>query len=109
MSVLRLEAEGYTVIEASTATHGLYVLSQEPSVWLVTSGLLMSSGMNGLQLAREIRHRYQTQKKLLLITGYTEEAIPALAYLAGYDAVAFKPVVVLELKEMLEMLRRQEE
>ena len=101
------EEEGYIVLEASTGLEALDTLEHQQDIWLVI-GELALPGIGGLQFAREVKQRYPAQR-MFLLTEYTdEETIPALAYRVGYDAVLFKPIVVRELKEMLNMLLRQD-
>jgi signal transduction histidine kinase/CheY-like chemotaxis protein len=66
-----LEQLGYTVTRAASAAAALGALSNGRSVDLVFSDIMMPGGMNGVDLAREIRRR-RRGLPVLLTSGYAE-------------------------------------
>jgi len=86
---------GYLVRNVANARAALAALRADAAVDLVFSDVLMPGGMNGLELAREIRERFPGIP-VLLTTGYSASA---------QDAVR-QGVVVLQKPYDLEALRR---
>jgi CheY-like chemotaxis protein len=68
-----LDQLGYEVIRVASASAALGALSNGRSVDLVFSDIMMPGGMNGVQLAREIRSR-RPNLPVLLTSGYSEVA-----------------------------------
>ena len=68
-----LTSLGFSVIHVASADAALGALANARDIDLVLSDIMMPGGVNGLQLAREIRHRYPTLP-ILLTTGYVESA-----------------------------------
>jgi CheY-like chemotaxis protein len=68
-----LDQLGYEVIRVSSATAALGALSDGRSVDVVFSDVMMPGGMNGVQLAHEIRSR-RPGIPVLLTSGYAEAA-----------------------------------
>jgi signal transduction histidine kinase len=68
-----LEQLGYLVTRAASATAALGALSNGRPVDLVFSDIMMPGGMNGVELAREIRRR-RSDLPVLLTSGYSEAA-----------------------------------
>jgi signal transduction histidine kinase/CheY-like chemotaxis protein len=66
-----LEQLGYKVIRAASAAAALGALSNGRAVDLVFSDIMMPGGMNGVDLAREIRRR-RNDLPILLTSGYAE-------------------------------------
>jgi signal transduction histidine kinase/ActR/RegA family two-component response regulator len=64
---------GYEVTRASTAAAALGALANGRQVDIVFSDIMMPGGMNGIELAREIRRR-RAELPILLASGYTEAA-----------------------------------
>jgi PAS domain S-box-containing protein len=73
ISVEALSELGYQVLEAADAAQALDVLAREPDIALMFSDIGLP-GMNGCELALEVRRRYP-QVKLLLTSGYAEQAL----------------------------------
>lgn len=65
---------GYEVTRAASAAAALGALADGRSVDLVFSDIMMPGGMNGVELAREIRRR-RSDVPVLLTSGYAEAAI----------------------------------
>lgn len=69
-----LEGRGYQTQVATGGAQALQILTQERQFDLLFSDVIMPGGMNGVVLAREVRKLYPDMK-ILLTTGYTENAI----------------------------------
>jgi signal transduction histidine kinase/ActR/RegA family two-component response regulator len=65
-----LDQLGYKVIRVASASAALGALSNGRSVDLVFSDIMMPGGMNGVQLAREIRNRHRNLA-VLLTSGFS--------------------------------------
>jgi CheY-like chemotaxis protein len=68
-----MEQLGYRVTRAASAAAALGALSNGRPVDLVFSDIMMPGGMNGVELAREIRRR-RTNLPVLLTSGYADAA-----------------------------------
>jgi PAS domain S-box-containing protein len=95
-----LELDGHDVL---CAFDGLSVIekvgSYRPDVILLDIGL---PGIDGYQVARQLRDRYPKDGILLIaVTGYGGELNNARAQLAGFDHYLVKPVNLSALKERL--------
>jgi CheY-like chemotaxis protein len=62
---------GYGVIQAASAPAALAVLENGHGVDLVLSDIVMPGGMNGIELARELRRRHP-DLPIILSTGYSD-------------------------------------
>ena len=95
-----LELDGHDVV---CAYDGLSVnervAANQPEVILLDIGL---PGIDGYQVAQQLRLRYPTQELMLIaVTGYGGELTNTRARLAGFDHFLVKPVNLSALKEML--------
>ncbi|WP_454828443.1 response regulator [Paraburkholderia xenovorans] len=99
MSLL-LESDGYDVRVAHEARHALEVAAQfEPQIVLLDLGL---PGMDGLQLAGEMRKRPHTVNALLIaVTGYGQAADRQRSREAGFDHHLVKPVSTEEIQRVI--------
>jgi signal transduction histidine kinase/ActR/RegA family two-component response regulator len=68
-----LEQLGYEVTRAASAAAALGALADGPPVDIVFSDVMMPGGMNGIDLAREIRRR-RADLPIVLTSGYAEAA-----------------------------------
>ena len=68
-----LASLGFTVIHVTSADAALGALANERVVDFVLSDIMMPGGVNGVELAREIRRRYPNLP-IALMTGYIESA-----------------------------------
>jgi CheY-like chemotaxis protein len=68
-----LDELGYRVTRAASATAALGALANGRKVDLVFSDIMMPGGMNGVELAREVRRR-RSDTPVLLTSGYAEAA-----------------------------------
>ncbi|TMH33930.1 MAG: response regulator, partial [Betaproteobacteria bacterium] len=65
---------GYRVLVAPEARSALDVLEQEPGIDLLFTDVGLPDGINGRQLAEEVRGRWPTMK-VLFTTGYARNAV----------------------------------
>lgn len=65
---------GYEVTHASSAAAALGALADGRSIDLIFSDIMMPGGMNGVELAREIKKR-RSDVPVLLTSGYAEAAV----------------------------------
>jgi CheY-like chemotaxis protein len=73
-SVEMLEELGYRVLEASDGPSAIELLARNSSIDLLFTDVVLPGGMNGKQLADEIR-RTLPDVKVLYTTGYARNAI----------------------------------
>ncbi len=88
---------GYRVKVAASAQAGLDLLERESGIDLVFSDILMPGGMNGLELARDVRARYP-RIVVLLTTGYSSSVHEAV--LQGFEVLQ-KPYDLAMLERAL--------
>jgi signal transduction histidine kinase/CheY-like chemotaxis protein len=93
-----LDQLGYGVTRAATAKAALGALANGRPVDVVFSDIMMPGGMNGVELALEIRKR-RAELPVLLTSGYAEGAAP-VASKAGIRILA-KPYHIEELSAAL--------
>lgn len=68
-----LERLGYTVLTAHSAEEALAILSQDQSVDLLLSDIIMTGGMNGYELALDVSKKWP-KLKIVLASGFDENA-----------------------------------
>ncbi len=96
---LLLRSEGHEVNLAEDGQSGLdAALSQTPDVALVDIGM---PGMDGYQVAQEIRKRIRQPISLVAMTGYGQAEDVRRAMEAGFDAHMVKPAEFAALIELL--------
>jgi PAS domain S-box-containing protein len=95
-----LEADGYDVRVAHEGKQALEVAAQfEPEIVLLDLGL---PGMDGFQLAREMRKQATTANALLVaVTGYGQAADRLRSQEAGFDHHLVKPVSADEIQRVI--------
>jgi PAS domain S-box-containing protein len=95
-----LEADGYDVRVAHEAKQALEVAAQfDPEIVLLDLGL---PGMDGFQLAREMRKLANTANALLVaVTGYGQAADRQRSQEAGFDHHLVKPVSADEIQRVI--------
>ncbi|MET0981099.1 MAG: response regulator [Telluria sp.] len=71
-----LGAAGYAVVSAPSGEQALALLESDDGIDLVFTDVLMPGGMNGLQLADQVRQR-RPDTPILITTGYMEELAAA--------------------------------
>jgi signal transduction histidine kinase/ActR/RegA family two-component response regulator len=89
---------GFQVVRAATAAAALGALANGRTVDLVFSDIMMPGGMNGVELAKEIRQR-RNDLPILLTSGYSEAAKQAAE--AQGIKILRKPYQLAELEEAL--------
>jgi signal transduction histidine kinase len=95
-----LELKGHAVIDAPDGAAALLALRGfSPDVALVDIGL---PGMNGYQLAREIRRRHGSAIRLIAVSGYGLPEHRRRSAEAGFEGHLVKPVEPAELDRALE-------
>ncbi|OLL29127.1 hybrid sensor histidine kinase/response regulator [Burkholderia sp. SRS-W-2-2016] len=97
---LVLQADGYDVRVAHEADSALELAAQfEPQVVLLDLGL---PGMDGFQLAQEMRRRAATAGALLIaVTGYGQATDRQRSREAGFDHHLVKPVSIEEIQNVI--------
>lgn len=89
-----LKELGYEVTRAASGSAALGALANGRKVDLVFSDIMMPGGMNGIELAREIRARHR-EMPVVLTSGYAEAARPS-AEAEGLRILA-KPYAIADL------------
>lgn len=97
-----LEELGYEVTRTASAVAALGALANGRRVDLVFSDVMMPGGMNGIELAREIRRR-RAEVLVLLTSGYAE-AITQEANAEGIHLLP-KPYQIGQLSAALQAAR----
>ncbi|MFM0340505.1 hybrid sensor histidine kinase/response regulator [Paraburkholderia fungorum] len=97
---LVLESDGYEVRVAHEAGHALQIADAfRPEIVLLDLGL---PGMDGFQLAQEMRKRAATANALLIaVTGYGQAADRLRTQEAGFDHHLVKPVSSEEIQRVI--------
>ena len=97
---LVLESDGYEVRVAHEAGHALEIADAfRPEIVLLDLGL---PGMDGFQLAQEMRKRAATANALLIaVTGYGQAADRLRTQEAGFDHHLVKPVSSEEIQRVI--------
>ncbi len=95
VAVARLTDAGYRVIEASTGTEALALLEGRSDIRLLFTDVVMPGGMNGDELAKQVR-QLRPDVKILFTSGYAEPRI-AGRELAETGSWLKKPYTAKEL------------
>jgi two-component system NtrC family sensor kinase len=90
---------GYSVLQASDGNEALRVIEANPAIDLVVSDVVMP-GMQGTKLAAEIENRWPGIK-VMLMTGYAPDSLPALQALKHRPKVLSKPISPRDLAEAI--------
>lgn len=100
---LILQNMGYTVRSVRDGESALAAFEQElPDVALVDIGL---PGMNGNELARRVRQRWNNERlKLIAVTGYGQQADRRATREAGFDHHLTKPLKLDDLTRLLDKM-----
>jgi len=96
---------GYSVKQAANAQAGLDLIEREGAVDLLFSDILMRGGMNGLDLAQDVRRRFP-RVLVLLTTGYSSSAQDAVRQ--GFEVLQ-KPYDLAALQRALAAARKAAE
>ena len=103
IGVEMLRALGYRVVEAADARDALKTLALDPHVALVFSDIGLPGGLNGRQLADEVRRRYP-DLPVLLTTGYAHHAITEAGGFAPGIELLGKPFTHAALAQKLRQM-----
>jgi signal transduction histidine kinase/ActR/RegA family two-component response regulator len=96
---LKLRHLGHTVEAAEDGTRGLRaMLNAPPEVAIVDIGL---PGVDGYEIARQVRRHHGQDVYLIALTGYGQEGDKQLALAAGFDVHLTKPADFRDLQETL--------
>ncbi|MEQ9725939.1 ATP-binding protein [Pseudomonas sp. WHRI 8822A] len=98
-----LEEVGYQVTKAGTAARALQELEQTPETVLLITDIVLPAGMNGDELAVAALAIRPTLK-VLFISGFVENTVPAIALKSGQTELLQKPFAVNALKSMIQRL-----
>jgi two-component system, chemotaxis family, CheB/CheR fusion protein len=94
-----LELSGYRVIAAASGREGLMAIkSERPEIAIIDIGL---PGMNGYEVARELRADGAAKSYLVALTGYGQPSDRREALAAGFDEHLVKPLQPEQLARML--------
>jgi CheY-like chemotaxis protein len=74
VTVRRLEALGYRVVEAHSGGAALRIFKRRRSIDMIFTDILMPGGMTGAELARRAR-RHRSDIKILFTSGYANASI----------------------------------
>ncbi len=98
-----LHASGYSETRVAYSGHAALAIAAEfrPTVVLLEVDLL---DMNGYEVARLLREHAQTDElRLIALTSSREHTGRELARVAGFERYLLKPVVALDLSQLLQM------
>jgi signal transduction histidine kinase/CheY-like chemotaxis protein len=98
-----LTALGYCAYAAATATEALELAAQGRTFDLLFTDVILSSGMNGRQLAEQLRKRWPALR-VLFTSGYTERAVKLHGQLEPGSHLLEKPYRRAELARMLRLV-----
>ncbi|MCA1408361.1 PAS domain S-box protein [Ensifer sp. IC3342] len=99
--VSRLRDAGYTVIEAEAGAQALQLLTEHPEVSLVFTDMIMPGGMNGGELAQQVR-ALKPDVKVLLTSGYAEPSAAGKAAGSWLQKPYTARQLALRLRQLLD-------
>ncbi|WP_108853211.1 PAS domain S-box protein [Albidovulum aquaemixtae] len=103
LSVARLEAMGYRVVEAANADEALAVLVRHPETAALFADIVMPGEMNGIDLARRVRTEHP-EIAILLTSGFSGDLIhPQNGFTTSFQLLN-KPYRQSELANRLRIL-----
>jgi len=95
-----LEQRGHEVKEARSGIEGVaLILAEKPDVAIIDIDL---HGMDGYEVARQVRAALGRSVRLVALTGYGTESDRVEARAAGFDAHVTKPVDIAQIEPMLQ-------
>jgi PAS domain S-box-containing protein len=103
VSVRRLKELGYSVIEADSGPAALKIIEDGEPFDILFTDIVMSGGMTGVDLARDVR-RQRPDLKILFTSGYAEPAILKGGLLTEGAGWLGKPYSISELDAKLREL-----
>ena len=103
MMRILLESSGHVIHEAADGVSGVELAVQlEPDVVLIDIGL---PGIDGYQVARQIRAKLRDRSRLIALSGYGQQRDRQQAFDAGFDDHLLKPVDPAHLLTVLSAAR----
>jgi len=103
VSVRRLKELGYLVLEAESGPEALQVIAAGKPIDLLFTDIVMSGGMSGVELAKEVR-RQHPDMKILFTSGYAEPAVVEGGVVTTSAGWLGKPYTIGELDAKLREL-----
>ena len=97
-----MQALGYKTIAASTAAEALTMIDADAAFDLLFTDIIMPGGINGQELAEEVRHR-RPGAKVLYTSGYTDNALIEHGRLNQDALLLTKPYRKSELAQMVRL------
>jgi signal transduction histidine kinase/CheY-like chemotaxis protein len=91
-----LESVGYHVLTACNGADALEILSNSPEIDLLFSDVVMPNGMNGYELSEQATNK-QSDLKVLLTSGITEDLVPHKSHSANKGKLLKKPYNLSQL------------
>ena len=85
-----LRGLGYRIVEAGTGAEALEVLEANNTVRLMITDVVMPGGMNGPQLAEQVREKWPNIK-MLMMSGYPREALSRNGTMSSRISFIAKP------------------
>ncbi|WP_380941131.1 histidine kinase famiy protein [Sphingomonas floccifaciens] len=95
-----LEDLGYEVVHSPSASQAIDLLDTDSNFRLIFTDIVMPGGINGVELAKEVRRRFPAMP-ILLTTGYSDRALDAESQ--AFDLVR-KPYRRAELAQRISTL-----
>ena len=100
-----LDGLGYNVVNAADGPDALSIFDELPDVRLVLSDVMLTGGISGVDLVKEVQAR-RPDVKVLLMSGYAAEAIEKAGHRRGEVELLTKPftqiVVAQKIRAVLE-------
>ena len=100
-----VEELGYSVCSASTGAEAMATLAQDPKIDILFTDVLMPGGMNGFELAVEIR-RTRPEIAILVTSGFPGNLLPSAQQHSGFEMIP-KPFTQAELAAAFAKVRAQ--
>ena len=96
---------GYAACSASTGAEAIATLAQDPKIDILFTDVLMPGGMNGFELAAEIR-RTRPEIAILVTSGFPGNLLPSAQQHGGFEMIP-KPFTQAELAAALAKVRAE--
>src|SRR6185503_6986629 len=85
-----LEMEGYTILQAQSGSDAIS-LAMRKSVQLVISDIRLPGGVDGIDLLLKLKGMLRSTPRMILMTGYADQAATVRALRVGVDDYIHKP------------------
>jgi PAS domain S-box-containing protein len=103
VSLRRLKALGYKVIEADSGAAALAIMEHGAAFDLLFTDVVMAGGMSGIELAQKAREKWP-DLRVLFTSGFAEPAVMTQALLSEHAGWLDKPYSTEQLDEKLRAL-----